>query len=126
MLRTLKMRTLVFSRAAGNSYTDSAGNFIEASDPPTTFNARGGLQPLSPQEKETIPTKEGVYNTTAFYFYTKTKDIRPIDKGVAEADTTLIEGVEFLVWANTPWEGIKQTSHNVITLVKIDEVALDA
>lgn len=126
MLRTLKMRTLTFSRAANGAYTDAAGNFVESSDPPTTFDARGSLQPLSQKEKETIPTKDGVLVSTAFYFYTKTEDIRPISKITAEADKTTISGESYIVWANSPWQGIKATTHNVITLIKEDEVALDA
>lgn len=125
MLRTLKMRTLTFERATGSSYVDAAGNFIANAGGTTTFNVRGSLQPLSQKEKETIPTKAGVLVSTVYYFYTKTSDIRAISKTTADADKTVIDGESFVVWSNSPWQGIKATSHNVVVLIKEDQVALD-
>ena len=125
MLRTLKMRTLEFLRPSDGTYTDSSGRVVKSSSPPTPFTVRGSLQPLSRLERETIPGKNGVTVKSAFIFYTKTSDIRPIDEGTPEADRVEIGGVMFVVWANAPWQGIKATTHNVITLVREDEVALD-
>ena len=126
MLQTLKKRTLVFLRSQNDGYTNAAGKFIKSTSLPEEVPARGSLQPLTRMERETIPSRTGTTVKSAFYFYTKTEDIRPVDKDTKQADTTTIAGVEYVVWANTPWDGVTSlTSHNVITLVRVDEVAFD-
>lgn len=121
-LQLLKQRTLTFNRPAETSYVDDAGVLVTATTS-TTFDAKGSLQPLSNKDKSAIQNESGVRVKQAFYFFTKTADIRTIDDDAAEPDYTTIGGKRFEVWANSPWDGPMLTDHNVITVIRVDEVA---
>lgn len=120
-LQLLKMRTLTFERPADTSYLEDDGKMVVATTN-TTFTAKGSLQPLSNKDKQALQTENGVRVKAAFYFYTKTGDIRTIDVNAAEPDRTTINGVTYEVWANSPWDGPYRTDHYVITLIQKDRV----
>lgn len=125
MSRILKKRTLTFVRPTTAGYTDSSGRFVRSQEASSTFDVRGSLQPMTNQEMQTMPLESGTSIKSAYYFYTRTEDLRPISKNAKEADKTEIGGATYVVWSNTPWEGVtRQVKHNVVVLVRQDEVPL--
>lgn len=124
--RLRNVTTLTFNRTSSDDATiDDYGRIVEG-ETVTSFEAVGSLQPVSDKEKKTIPSADGVILSEAYYFYTDESDILPIESSNVTADKTTINGVVFVVWANARWESVQGfTSHNIITLLREDEVAHD-
>lgn len=124
-MQILKMRSLEILRPNNTSYRNDAGKIIEATGYETPFSVRGSLQPLSNNDKKALNESSGVRIKEAYYFYTKSSDIKTIDDDVKEPDKTTISGREFEAWARSEWDGLMVTDHFVITFIRRDQVAKD-
>lgn len=103
MPRLFSTHTVTFTRQTGDGYHDEvSGDWVSVTDP--SFDATGSLQPYrSGYEQVILP--EGVNDSDAKIFYTKT-EIRTANKTAGTlADTATINSEEYEVFSSEDWTG---------------------